>query len=354
MVDPVRRPPGAARVSRRRYTGSVTDDPSSPEPLAQWLKDEALQQGFDLIGITTPEPPPHLDRYAAWLDAGLHGEMSYLAGVHGRSGRADPRRLLPGCQSILVLAANYSPAVSSPAPARIAAYARGDDYHDFLTARGKAIVDHLQQRLGRPVAARVYADTGPLLERELAQRAGLGWIGRNTCLINPQIGSMTLLLEILLDVALAAGSAVRRRPLWIVSSLCRCLPHGLHPPGSHDRRPPMHLLPDHRITPRNPTPLAACRRWVVVRLRCMPAGLPVESSASRAQRRIRPSHPALSLNPPDLSAPPHRSGCAHPSCAAARSSAHGEAAWHAMQRLLPGTCIPATTPRPGSGAAHQL
>jgi len=202
MVDPVRRPPGAARVSRRRYTGSVTDGPSSPEPLAQWLKDEALQQGFDLAGITTPEPPPHLDRYAAWLDAGLHGEMSYMAGAHSRSGRADPRRLLPGCQSILVLAANYSPAVSSPAPARIAAYARGDDYHDFLTARGRAIVDHLQQRLGRPVAARVYTDTGPLLERELAQRAGLGWIGRNTCLINPQIGSMTLLLEILLDVAL--------------------------------------------------------------------------------------------------------------------------------------------------------
>jgi epoxyqueuosine reductase len=180
----------------------VPDGASAPEPLARWLKAEALQQGFDLAGITTPEPPPHLDRYVAWLDAGLHGEMSYLASARGRSGRADPRSLLPGCQSILVLAANYSPGAPSPSPIRVAAYARGEDYHDFLTARGKAIVDHLQQRLGRTAAARVYTDAGPVLERELAQRAGLGWIGRNTCLVNPRIGSMTLLLEILLDIAL--------------------------------------------------------------------------------------------------------------------------------------------------------
>jgi epoxyqueuosine reductase len=180
----------------------VHSDAASPESIAPWLKSEARRQGFDLAGITTPDPPPHLDRYTSWLDAGRHGEMSYLASPRGRSGRAAPGSLLPGCRSILVLAANYSPALASLGSVDIAAYARGDDYHDFLTTRAGAIVDRLQQRLDRPVASRVYADTGPLLERELAQRAGLGWIGRNTCLISPAIGSMTLLLEILLELAL--------------------------------------------------------------------------------------------------------------------------------------------------------
>lgn len=177
-----------------------------PDSVAEWLKSEARNQGFTLAGITTPEPPPHLEGYAAWLDSGRHGEMSYLATERGRGGRADPRSLLPDCQSILVMAASYAPAAPSPGPVLIAAYARGDDYHTFLVARARAIVSRLQRRLDRPLAARVYTDTGPLLERELAQRAGLGWIGRNTCLISPLVGSMTLLVEILLDIALPADT----------------------------------------------------------------------------------------------------------------------------------------------------
>ena len=177
-----------------------------PDSVAEWLKPEARKQGFVLAGITTPEPPPHLESYTAWLDAGRHGEMSYLATERGRGGRADPRSLLPGCQSILVMAASCAPAAPSPGPVLIAAYARGDDYHTFLVARARAIVSRLQRRLDRPLAARVYTDTGPLLERELAQRAGLGWIGRNTCLISPLVGSMTLLIEILLDIALPADA----------------------------------------------------------------------------------------------------------------------------------------------------
>jgi epoxyqueuosine reductase len=180
----------------------MPDDAQAPPALAEWLKSEARHQGFDLAGITSAEPPPHLDRYAAWLEAGRHGEMGYLASERGRAARADPRSLLPGCRSILVLAANCMPAAPSPGPALVAAYARGDDYHDFLLDRTRGIVDRLQHRLGRPIAARVYTDTGPILERELAQRAGLGWIGRNTCLISPAIGSMTLLAEILLDLSL--------------------------------------------------------------------------------------------------------------------------------------------------------
>lgn len=180
----------------------MASDIASPESLARWLKAEALSQGFDLAGITTARPPAHLDHYAAWLEAGRHGEMGYLESERGRAGRADPGSLLPGCQTILVLAANYAPAAPPPGPALIAAYASGDDYHGFLLERARGIVDRLQHRLGRSVAVRAYTDTGPLLERELAQRAGLGWIGRNTCLISPSVGSMTLLTEVLLDLAL--------------------------------------------------------------------------------------------------------------------------------------------------------
>jgi epoxyqueuosine reductase len=102
--------------------------------LAQWLKSEALRQGFDRWHLQC-QPPAHLDRYAAWLDAGRHGEMDYLASERGRAGRADPGSLLPGCRSMLVLAANYAPEAPAPGPGLIAAYARGDDYHGFLLER---------------------------------------------------------------------------------------------------------------------------------------------------------------------------------------------------------------------------
>ena len=180
---------------------------ASPPLLAAWLKAEARAIGFELAGITTPDPPPHLDVYAAWLQAGRHGEMRYLSTERARAARADPRLLLPESRSVLILGANYAPppAAAQP-PAQIAAYARGDDYHTTLVSRANALVDRLQHRLGRTVAARVYTDTGPLLERELAQRAGLGWIGRNTCLIHPRLGSMFLLVEILLGLELPADA----------------------------------------------------------------------------------------------------------------------------------------------------
>lgn len=180
---------------------------TSPRSLGAWLKAEARAIGFDLAGITTPDPPPHLDVYAAWLQAGRHGEMRYLSTERARAARADPRMLLPECRSVLVLAANYAlPLAAEDPPAQIAAYARGDDYHASLVPRADALVDRLQNRLGRAVPARIYTDTGPLLERELAQRAGLGWIGRNACLIHPRLGSMVLLVDVLLGLELPADA----------------------------------------------------------------------------------------------------------------------------------------------------
>lgn len=174
--------------------------------LKETIKSKARQLGFFLAGVTTPEPPPHYDTFENWLARGRHGTMGYLATERSRTRRADPREILPGCKSILVLATPYSP----PHPVepeqevrgRIAAYARGDDYHDVLPARMQELVAFIEARAGRPIENRWYTDTGPLLERDLAQRAGIGWVGKNTCLIHPEHGSYFLLSEILLDLEL--------------------------------------------------------------------------------------------------------------------------------------------------------
>lgn len=176
--------------------------------LKQAIRDEARRLGFTLAGVTTPEPPPHLSVFAHWLAQGRHGEMAYLAGQAAGARRSDPRLILPECRSILVLAIPYSdPKQARPAPqgsphGRVAAYAWGDDYHLVLPERLKALVRFIEAELGRSIPHRWYTDTGPLLERELAQRAGLGWIGKNTCLINPRAGSYFLLAEILLGIDL--------------------------------------------------------------------------------------------------------------------------------------------------------
>jgi epoxyqueuosine reductase len=197
--------------------------------LTQAIKGEAHRLGFDLAGVTTPDPPPHIDIFQRWLEAARHGEMAYLESERSRQRRSDPRQILPECRSILVLAARYPtpPHLPSASPkigrgagdqgkavgvndlqpksdltGRMAAYAWGSDYHDVLAERLRSLVDFIKAQVGRPVPNRWYTDTGPLLERDLAQRAGLGWIGKNTCLINPELGSYFLLAEVLLGLEL--------------------------------------------------------------------------------------------------------------------------------------------------------
>ena len=138
--------------------------------------------------------------------------MDYLARADARQRRADPKLILPECKSILVLAYPYEPAPAltpNPSPeergelkGKIAAYALTDDYHLFLKEKLQAIVDFIETEIGHPVPNRWYTDTGPILERDMAERAGLGWIGKNTCLINPKAGSYFFLAEILLGIEL--------------------------------------------------------------------------------------------------------------------------------------------------------
>ncbi|MDK1119225.1 MAG: tRNA epoxyqueuosine(34) reductase QueG [Anaerolineae bacterium] len=176
--------------------------------LKQKIKNQAQRQGFLLTGITSPEPPQHLSTFEQWLNSGYHGSMGYLATDQARTRRADPRKILPECKSILVLGTPYSNPKSAEATernsptGRVASYAWGDDYHKILNAKLKELVAFIEAQVGHAVPNRYYTDTGPILERDLAQRAGLGWIGKNTCLINPKEGSYFFLAEILLGIDL--------------------------------------------------------------------------------------------------------------------------------------------------------
>jgi epoxyqueuosine reductase len=133
--------------------------------------------------------------------------MNYLSTQRAIDRRRDPLKILPECKSILVVAINYVPTENSNKSAnsvKIGAYALGEDYHEVIDSRLKHLVRLIELKVGKPFPYRIYTDTGPLLERELAQRAGLGWIGKNTCLINPEIGSFFLLGEILLGISLTS------------------------------------------------------------------------------------------------------------------------------------------------------
>ncbi|NPA92362.1 MAG: tRNA epoxyqueuosine(34) reductase QueG [Chloroflexi bacterium] len=181
---------------------------SSRVALTARVKAEAQRLGFHLVGVADCRPPETYPAYVAWLQHGHHAAMAYMARERNRERRADPKRILPECKSILVLGIRYFQQDAQPMPAdgrprgRVASYAWGEDYHDILVARLRALVAFLEAELGHPVPNRYYTDTGPVLEREFAQRAGLGWVGKNGMLINPKLGSYLILAEILLGVAL--------------------------------------------------------------------------------------------------------------------------------------------------------
>jgi epoxyqueuosine reductase len=177
--------------------------------LTQSIKAEAYRLGFHLVGVTSPAPPAHLDTFNRWLAENRHGEMAYLTAKRSLLCRSDPRQILPGCQSILVLGMRYAAPWDYPSPSgslepsgKVSSYAWGEDYHEVFPVLMRQLVCFLEEKAGRAVANYWYTDTGPVLERELAQRAGLGWIGKNTCLINPHLGSFFFLAEIFLDLPL--------------------------------------------------------------------------------------------------------------------------------------------------------
>jgi epoxyqueuosine reductase len=172
------------------------------------IKAKAREIGFDLCGIARADAYPELAYFAEWLARGYAGRMQYLIRTARR--RADVRHVLPSARSVIVLGTNYhvdrpySVEISDPGEALIARYARGDDYHAVLARRLDTLLAWMREASGEPFEVRAYTDTGPVQERAYAQRAGLGWIGKNTCLINPEIGSWIFLSEILCSLELEA------------------------------------------------------------------------------------------------------------------------------------------------------
>ncbi len=178
--------------------------------LAAKIRAEGRRLGFDLVGIAPAAPAATASHYRAWLEQGYHGEMAYLARPDAVAGRSDLASILPGVRSIVVVGANYHttplPAALRDDPGRgiVASYAWGDDYHEVLAPRLRRLAEFVEAEIGQGTAHRAYVDTGPVLERELAAHAGLGFVGKNTCLIHPRLGSWLFLGELLLTVEIPA------------------------------------------------------------------------------------------------------------------------------------------------------
>lgn len=151
------------------------------------VKARAFELGFDAIGVCPAQEPPHLETYKRWLRAGLHGTMTYLE--RHVALKEHPRKLLPAARSIVACAMHYSgPAPCEPGKPRIAAYALGRDYHKVLRGKLRALGRWIETR--EPETGwRACVDSAPILERDFAQLAGLGWFGKNTCLIDSRRGS---------------------------------------------------------------------------------------------------------------------------------------------------------------------
>ena len=161
----------------------------------------ARSLGFDRAGIAPGRPPTRYGAFTRWLAAGYHGEMAYL--VRRADERGDPAALLPAAASLFMLAANYHAAApppewNSPRHGRIARYAWSADYHKVIKSRLYELDAFILRRAGRSEWGRACVDTAPLLERDFAAQAGLGFIGRNTCLIAPGLGSWTFLAALII------------------------------------------------------------------------------------------------------------------------------------------------------------
>jgi epoxyqueuosine reductase len=172
------------------------------EPLATRIKSWAGELGFELAGIAAATPADGFDRLREWLDQGFAGDMAYMH-RHAEA-RRHPASILPPVQSVVMVGLNYQPAADEPMEAgtgRVARYARGPDYHEVLKDRLKKLLARIQAAAG-PCRGRAVVDTAPLLERDFARRAGLGWFGKNTMLLNKKLGSYFFLGALLLDLPL--------------------------------------------------------------------------------------------------------------------------------------------------------
>ena len=176
---------------------------------AHLIRTEASRLGFSFTGIARAQ---RLDeearRLEQWLNQGFHGKMAYMANHFDL--RTDPCKLVPGAKSVIVLMHNYFPKEKQQATEapKLARYAYGEDYHFVLTKKLKALLHFIRENIGE-INGRCFVDSAPVLERDWARRAGLGWTGKNTLLIHPKAGSYFFLAELILDLELEPDDPIR-------------------------------------------------------------------------------------------------------------------------------------------------
>jgi len=175
--------------------------PDDPAGLSRAAVDSALAHGFAAAGVLAASRPLSFERFRAWLGKGFHGEMAYLERDAAARARFDS--ILPYTRAVIAVAR----AVEGCGAGNVAQFARGEDYHRVVRRHLKAVVEDLRPLAPQGAHFRVCVDTAPLLEREVAARAGLGFLGKNGLLIVPGLGSHVVLGEVLTDAALAPTAA---------------------------------------------------------------------------------------------------------------------------------------------------
>jgi epoxyqueuosine reductase len=202
------------------------------------LKDAAFEYGFDACGISPAADFPELKFFSEWLARGYAGDMAYLHRSAAR--RADVRAVLPSARSVIVTATNYntsrpySTESAGVQHAHVARYAWGDDYHEVVGHRLDRLLAWMRDHSPEPFDARLYVDTGPVQERVYAQYAGIGWIGKNTCVIHPRLGSWIFLGEIICSLSLDPDPPAFDQCGTCTLCLEGCPTHALVAPGVLD------------------------------------------------------------------------------------------------------------------------
>ncbi|MBT28805.1 MAG: tRNA epoxyqueuosine(34) reductase QueG [Thalassobius sp.] len=173
------------------------------------IKESAKKLGFDFVGISKAafleEDAPKLE---SWLNNNMHGEMAYLANHFDK--RLDPTKLVPGAKSVISLMCNYYPSenLNNKTGYKIAKYAYGEDYHFVIKKKLKSLVKIIHDEIGE-VEGRVFVDSAPVMERQWAAKSGLGWIGKNSLLLNKGAGSFFFLAELIIDLELQEDGPVK-------------------------------------------------------------------------------------------------------------------------------------------------
>ena len=263
--------------------------------LKEQIGREARKAGFDLCGVAPAGHFAELEYFPGWIAEGRHGEMNYLAARTDdhRLKRASLANVAPWARSVVVCALNYdsphpySTECNDPSRGWISRYAWAEvDYHDTVLKRLRALESSVIALAAQsspdapPLRTWCYVDTGPVVERVLARYSGIGWVGKNTCIINQQLGSWLFLGVLLTSLPLPPDLPAPDR----CGSCTRCLdacPTGALPRPLPDGRLPLHLLSHHRETRQHPHRSARRNRPQHLRLRHLPGRLPLEP----AQRR---------------------------------------------------------------------